>query len=124
MEAAPKWIPDKDADTCMSCKTSKFTVVNRRHHCRNCGHVICGDCSKNKFLLASQSDEPLREDETANTDSSDESDTDENATGSNVNDENDVIKLFKILLENFSQKEFTSKLSIFNCFFLLKKKLK
>lgn len=109
MEAAPKWIPDKDADTCMSCKTSKFTVVNRRHHCRNCGHVICGDCSKNKFLLASQSDEPLRvcntcfkilsknsggsmettKNETANTDSSDESDTDENATGSNVNDEND-----------------------------------
>ncbi len=60
VEAAPKWIPDKDADTCMSCKTAKFTVVNRRHHCRNCGHVICGDCSKNRFLLASQSDEPLR----------------------------------------------------------------
>lgn len=44
----------------MRCKSAKFTVVNRRHHCRNCGYVICGDCSKNRFLLLSQSDDPLR----------------------------------------------------------------
>lgn len=92
---APQWIPDKDADTCMRCKSAKFTVVNRRHHCRNCGYVICGDCSKNRFLLLSQSDDPLRvcntcykalsgsgsvaesRSDIANTDTSDESDTDE-----------------------------------------------
>ena len=27
---APKWIPDKDAETCMRCNSVKFTMVNRR----------------------------------------------------------------------------------------------
>lgn len=44
----------------MRCRQAKFTVVNRRHHCRNCGYVICGDCSKRRFLLVAQSEEPLR----------------------------------------------------------------
>jgi hypothetical protein len=57
---APQWIPDRNADTCMRCRKAKFTVVNRRHHCRKCGFVICGDCSKNKYLLKSQADEPVR----------------------------------------------------------------
>lgn len=35
-------------------------VDTLQHHCRNCGYVVCGDCSKNKYLLQSQSDEPLR----------------------------------------------------------------
>jgi len=60
VEVAPMWIPDKGADKCMRCKNNKFTMVNRRHHCRNCGYVVCGDCSKNKYLLLSQSDEPVR----------------------------------------------------------------
>lgn len=60
VEAAPQWIPDKDAGTCMRCRNAKFSVVNRRHHCRNCGYVVCGDCSKRKFLLPAQSDEPMR----------------------------------------------------------------
>lgn len=60
LDIAPKWIPDKEADVCMRCNDVKFTMVNRRHHCRNCGYVICGDCSKHRFLLQCQSDEPLR----------------------------------------------------------------
>lgn len=59
-DVAPMWIPDKGAEKCMRCKNNKFTMVNRRHHCRNCGYVVCGDCSKNKYLLPSQSDEPVR----------------------------------------------------------------
>lgn len=35
-------------------------MINRRHHCRNCGNVICGNCSKNKFLIPSQSKTPVR----------------------------------------------------------------
>lgn len=59
-ETAPQWIPDRNADTCMRCNKAKFTVVNRRHHCRKCGFVVCGDCSKNKFLIRSQAAEPVR----------------------------------------------------------------
>src|SRR4051812_11432728 len=57
---APLWIADKDADVCMRCNATKFTMVNRRHHCRNCGLIVCGDCSKHKYLLPAQSNEPLR----------------------------------------------------------------
>uniref|UniRef100_F1KRQ0 FYVE, RhoGEF and PH domain-containing protein 6 n=1 Tax=Ascaris suum TaxID=6253 RepID=F1KRQ0_ASCSU len=39
------WIPDPKATTCMmaGCNT-KFNVFNRRHHCRECGALICGNC--------------------------------------------------------------------------------
>lgn len=110
VNVAPQWIPDKEADTCMRCRIAKFTMVNRRHHCRNCGYVVCSDCSKNKYLLPSQSDEPLRvcntcysnlssstttsavdpKVESTNTDSSDESDNEEQTQNVNVIKENDT----------------------------------
>jgi FYVE zinc finger len=31
-------------DLCYLCKT-EFTMTNRRHHCRVCGHAVCGYCS-------------------------------------------------------------------------------
>lgn len=46
----PAWIPDESAPHCMSCQ-SVFTVVRRRHHCRNCGKVFCGRCSANTVPL-------------------------------------------------------------------------
>lgn len=46
----PAWIPDESAPHCMSCQ-SVFTVVRRRHHCRNCGKVFCGKCSSNAVPL-------------------------------------------------------------------------
>ena len=30
VDIAPMWIPDKNADNCMRCNNSKFSVVNRR----------------------------------------------------------------------------------------------
>jgi hypothetical protein len=30
VDIAPMWIPDKNADNCMRCNISKFSVVNRR----------------------------------------------------------------------------------------------
>lgn len=38
-ETPPPWVPDNEAPVCMSCKAI-FTVVRRRHHCRNCGKVF------------------------------------------------------------------------------------
>lgn len=37
-ETPPPWVPDHEAPVCMSCKAI-FTMVRRRHHCRNCGKV-------------------------------------------------------------------------------------
>nr|CAD7259061.1 unnamed protein product [Timema shepardi] len=50
IESPPPWIPDEMAPRCMSCETV-FTVVRRRHHCRNCGKVFCARCSSNSVPL-------------------------------------------------------------------------
>ncbi|XP_064384190.1 pleckstrin homology domain-containing family F member 2-like [Halichondria panicea] len=59
-EHAAVWVPDCDANTCMHCLKTKFTPINRRHHCRKCGAVVCGPCSSRKFLLPYQATKPLR----------------------------------------------------------------
>ncbi|XP_053694720.1 pleckstrin homology domain-containing family F member 1 homolog isoform X1 [Sabethes cyaneus] len=57
---AAVWVPDSEANVCMHCKKTQFTMLIRRHHCRNCGAVVCGPCSSKKFLLPGQSTKPLR----------------------------------------------------------------
>jgi len=50
LDVAPVWIPDDFSERCMvpQCM-KKFNMMRRRHHCRYCGRLICGDCSKNKL---------------------------------------------------------------------------
>ncbi|UJR35882.1 hypothetical protein I4U23_028625 [Adineta vaga] len=48
---AAHWVPDDKSDTCMHCRTTKFSAYNRKHHCRNCGYIVCDGCSKKRFLL-------------------------------------------------------------------------
>eukprot|EP01083_Nonionella_stella_P097258 273362_1 len=50
-ETLPVWVPDSHVTHCKikSCNT-KFSFTNRKHHCRKCGAVICGKCSKYKIL--------------------------------------------------------------------------
>ncbi|KAI8908360.1 hypothetical protein EDD86DRAFT_254198 [Gorgonomyces haynaldii] len=43
-EPAKRWIPDTDSEMCLICH-KKFTLTRRRHHCRNCGLLICHGCS-------------------------------------------------------------------------------
>lgn len=59
-EHAAVWVPDNDAGKCMVCKETKFSLLNRRHHCRKCGCVVCANCSQHKFMLPAQSSKPLR----------------------------------------------------------------
>lgn len=40
-EKAPEW---KDGECCTLCRVV-FGVVQRKHHCRNCGEVMCSKCS-------------------------------------------------------------------------------
>ncbi|TDG43594.1 hypothetical protein AWZ03_009990 [Drosophila navojoa] len=57
---AAVWVPDAEASVCMHCKKTQFTFVQRRHHCRNCGAVVCAACSTKKFLLPQQTGKALR----------------------------------------------------------------
>jgi hypothetical protein len=45
-----RWVPDSDCDQCTACG-SPFTMVRRRHHCRNCGRIFCGKCSTNQLSI-------------------------------------------------------------------------
>jgi len=58
--SAPVWVPDNEAPMCMHCKRVQFTILNRRHHCRKCGLVVCDKCSSNRYLLPNQNRKPLR----------------------------------------------------------------
>ncbi|KAL7718193.1 Rho guanine nucleotide exchange factor [Entamoeba marina] len=58
-EAAPVWVPDDNVEDCMNCH-DKFTVFNRRHHCRSCGRVLCGMCTKKKVIIPHLSSKPQR----------------------------------------------------------------
>lgn len=44
------WANDNEAEKCTIC-SNDFTIFRRRHHCRNCGRVICGKCCKD-FISA------------------------------------------------------------------------
>ena len=48
-KTAPEW---SDSEVCTRCRT-KFTTFLRKHHCRNCGHTFCNECSAKKSSLPS-----------------------------------------------------------------------
>ncbi|GMI32964.1 hypothetical protein TrCOL_g2964 [Triparma columacea] len=47
---APRWVPNKEQNNCTTCNC-QFDWVKRKHHCRRCGFVFCGDCSSHRSLL-------------------------------------------------------------------------
>ncbi|KAH9158663.1 hypothetical protein LEN26_002819 [Aphanomyces euteiches] len=46
--AGALWVPDAASDDCMVCHTA-FSAFRRKHHCRNCGALVCGSCSKGRL---------------------------------------------------------------------------
>lgn len=49
-DTAPVWKPDQSVGKCPYCAI-RFTLLNRRHHCRKCGNIACGACSSQKAVL-------------------------------------------------------------------------
>lgn len=47
---APDWVSDDAVKQCNVCAI-KFSLLTRRHHCRNCGNIVCGRCSMQRVLL-------------------------------------------------------------------------
>lgn len=45
-----EWQPDSAVQSCPICHRI-FSFFHRRHHCRNCGRVVCGDCSAESSCL-------------------------------------------------------------------------
>ncbi|KAF1335609.1 Gpn-loop gtpase, partial [Globisporangium splendens] len=43
----PVWVPNDERKNCMLCsrKFNRFNIGIRRHHCRHCGRICCGQCS-------------------------------------------------------------------------------
>lgn len=40
-----EWKTDMDAPQCEQCPV-RFSLLNRRHHCRRCGSILCSKCTK------------------------------------------------------------------------------
>ncbi|TRY86807.1 hypothetical protein DNTS_020528 [Danionella cerebrum] len=53
------WIPDHTQHICMVCQRERFTMFNRRHHCRRCGRLVCHSCSIKKMVV-DETEEPVR----------------------------------------------------------------
>jgi len=49
----PSWQPDEEAIYCPLCSQPFVYPFKRKHHCRNCGKVICSRCSSNSLSLPS-----------------------------------------------------------------------
>ncbi|XP_021295048.1 uncharacterized protein LOC110424723 [Herrania umbratica] len=47
----PRWLADSAASTCMLCGVRFHPIMCSRHHCRFCGGIFCGECSKGRSLL-------------------------------------------------------------------------
>lgn len=43
----PSWESDEGAKECCICH-NQFSIFFRRHHCRKCGRVVCGNCSTSR----------------------------------------------------------------------------
>ncbi|XP_029463603.1 FYVE, RhoGEF and PH domain-containing protein 1 isoform X2 [Rhinatrema bivittatum] len=48
---APTPIREKEVTMCMRCQEPFHSITKRRHHCKACGHVVCGKCSEFRARL-------------------------------------------------------------------------
>lgn len=58
LKPATIWIPDSEVLDCQTCMKN-FSFLVRKHHCRLCGRVVCGECSKYRMVLE-KTNKPVR----------------------------------------------------------------
>nr|XP_057912961.1 zinc finger FYVE domain-containing protein 26 isoform X2 [Doryrhamphus excisus] len=58
--AQKDWVPDTQQHVCMVCRRERFTMFNRRHHCRRCGRLVCHACSERKMAVEGCPGEEVR----------------------------------------------------------------
>jgi hypothetical protein len=44
------WVLNDQTPSCLRCNIN-FGLFNWRHHCRECGYIICGSCGSNKTVV-------------------------------------------------------------------------
>ncbi len=44
------WLKDESVDNCMNCK-ALFNVIDRKHHCRDCGKIFCNKWGTNTIIM-------------------------------------------------------------------------
>lgn len=57
---AVEWDSNTSSSNCILCKSIFGRITNRRHHCRNCGRLVCEPCSSRRFQLTEGGAEPQR----------------------------------------------------------------
>lgn len=55
-----EWRADRECACCQVCYAMFTKLSRRRHHCRVCGDLVCGDCSGDQVLLVGRFDAPKR----------------------------------------------------------------
>jgi hypothetical protein len=54
------WDDDSAVTACKRCSKS-FSFINRRHHCRRCGHIFCEKCAgENRTIVSISAYRPVR----------------------------------------------------------------
>jgi hypothetical protein len=47
------WIPNEYSKACKSCSVA-FTIITRKHHCRQCCHIFCNSCTSERRTVNNQ----------------------------------------------------------------------
>eukprot|EP01043_Picozoa_sp_COSAG02_P067458 COSAG02_NODE_10848_length_1846_cov_2.476245_2_plen_125_part_00 len=55
-----QWQRDEDSTACSSCGHA-FTMYWRRHHCRKCGKLFCGNCAKARHAFGTTQESSHKE---------------------------------------------------------------
>eukprot|EP01059_Diplonema_ambulator_P010272 TRINITY_DN20288_c0_g1_i1.p1 TRINITY_DN20288_c0_g1~~TRINITY_DN20288_c0_g1_i1.p1 ORF type:complete len:196 (+),score=16.17 TRINITY_DN20288_c0_g1_i1:48-635(+) len=45
-----RWKDNRSVTNCEDCG-SDFKIFRRRHHCRQCGGIFCGECSRERIII-------------------------------------------------------------------------